>query len=344
MKVSRRNAQTQAPMGNEHPEQTVEISGKGKWTSIPALHVNGYALVVRPEGWLKLAVVHDEEWRAGEIEEPEACIERLKAHRGRAMRADLFTFSQKLPATAPKYSYPMEWDSIAAVHVTSFKQWWDELPQESRKNVRRSQKRGVVVEVRELDDELVRGIVEVNNDSPIRQNIPFVHHGKTHDQVRKDQSSFVDRSDFICAYLGGELIGFLKLVYGKDTASLLQILPKASRYDARPANAMLAKAVEVCGKKGISYLIYGKYTYGNQGSTSLKEFKTRNGFKEFLVPTYYVPLTLRGRIAMTMHLHRGLAAMLPSGVVRIGVNMRARWYNRKLSPGRCSSTVEQPKL
>lgn len=221
----------------------------------------------------------------------------------------------------------MEWESVAACHVTSFKEWWENLPQAGRKNVRRSLKRGVVVRVSRLDAALVEGIVEVNNDSPIRQGRRFVHHGKTHGQVWKDQATFSERSDFICAYLGDELIGFLKLVYGRETASIVQFLPKASRYDARPTNALMAKAVERCEEKRIPYLIYGRYSYGNRGAASLMEFKARNGFAEVLVPRYYVPLTMKGRIAVTLGLHRDLAGRFPRWAIRLGTRMRARWYD-----------------
>ena len=61
--------------------------------------------------------------------------------------------------------------------------------------------------------------------------------------------------------------------------------------DKRPANALIAKMVEVCEAKGISHLIYGLYNYGNKRNSSLLEFKIRNGFEEFLVPRYYIPLT-----------------------------------------------------
>ncbi len=329
-------------------DHSVEISIKGKWKRVPALDVDGHTIVVKGR-WMRLAVIDGEEWSESELGHPEACIERLREQKRRDLRADIFTFAQKLPATQPKYQYPMEWESIAATHVTSFKDWWEKLPQESRKNVRRSQKRGVLVSVRKLDDDLVSDIADVNNDSPLRQGVPFVHHGKTRDQVRKDQLPFLERSEFICAYLGTELIGFLKVVYGQEIASLLQILPKASRSEFRPANALIAKAVERCEEKGLAYLTYGRYSYGNQGTTSLMEFKARNGFEEMVVPRYYVPLTMSGRIGLTLKLHPrperlSRVGLLPQSAIRLGGRLRSKWYGRKLSTGRCSSVAEQPKL
>ena len=93
---------------------------------------------------------------------------------------------------------------------------------------------------------MVRGIVEINNESPLRQGRRFPHFGKSFEEVKKDYSSFLDRSDFICANHGAELIGILKVVYRGDIASILQLLVKSRHQDKRPANALLAKAMEIC--------------------------------------------------------------------------------------------------
>lgn len=315
---------------------SVEISVRGQWKTVPALHVDGRSLIVTGS-WLKRAVVNAEEWLESDVQDPAACVAALKRQKG-PLKADVFSFVQKLPAVTPKYPYRMEWHSVAAAHIPSFKEWWDKLPQETRKNVRRATKRGVVLAVKTLDDDLVKQIIEVNNDSPIRQNIPFVHYGKTFEQVKKDQSSYFDRSEFICAYVGDELIGFIKVVYRGQVASILQILPRASHADKRPANAMIAKAVERCEEKGVSYLTYGMLNYGNKKDSSLRDFKLRNGFAEILVPRYYVPLTRWGAVCMRLNLHRGLHGMLPPGVISGAVKIRARWYNLRKSMGRCSST------
>jgi hypothetical protein len=182
--------------------------------------------------------------------------------------------------------------------------------------------------------------MHVNNDSPTRQNLRFTHYGKSFEQVKKDQQSFNNRSDFICAYCGNELIGFIKLVYRGNVASILQILPRASHYDKRPANAMIAKAVELCETKGVSYLTYGLLNYGNKKDSPLRDFKIRNGFEEVLVPRFYVPLTLRGWLCVKTGFHRGLLGILPSPVIGAGVRVRAgvkQWISR------CSSMLERSK-
>ena len=305
---------------------SIEVSSKGKWIRVPALQVNGKTLIVRGKG-VKIASVHDEEWLETELEDPELCVKRLKERDG--LSADIFTFTQMLPATQPKYSYPVEWDSIAAVHLTSFKEWWEKLPQEARKNVRRSQKRGVSVRVREFDDDLVREIMDVNSDSPVRQGVENHHYGKSFEQTKRDYSAFLDRSDFICAYLGDELIGFLKMVRRGNIASILNITPKPSHYDKRPANALIAKALELCETKGITHFIYGKFNYGKKQQSPLREFKIRNAFEEILVPRYYVPLTGWGALCMKLKIHHGLLGILPHNVITFAVNARAKWYKIK---------------
>ena len=305
---------------------SIEVSSKGKWIRVPALQVYGKTLIVRGKG-VKIASVHDEEWLETELENPDLCVKRLRERDG--FSADIFTFTQMLPATQPKYSYPVEWDSIAAVHLTSFKEWWEKLPQEARKNVRRSQKRGVTVRVREFDDELVREIMDVNADSPVRQGVENHHYGKSFEQTKRDYSAFLDRSDFICAYLGDELIGFLKMVRRGNIASILNITPKPSHYDKRPANALIAKALELCETKGITHFIYGKFNYGKKQQSPLREFKIRNAFEEILVPRYYVPLTGWGALCMKLKIHHGLLGILPHNVITFAVNARAKWYKIK---------------
>ena len=322
-------------------EKQIEISVRGKWITVPAMEVEGRAVVVRGQ-LVKLAAIHEEKWLETDVEDPGPYVKALREHRLHGYRADIFTFSQKPPATVPKFNYPMEWESLAAIRLTTFNEWWEKLPQETRKNVRRSKKRGIAVTVDSFSDHLVAGIVGVNNDSPLRQRRSFDHYGKTFDQVKRDQSSFLDRSDFVCAYLADELIGFVKLVYRGNVASILQLLTKASHSDKRPANALIAKVIELCEAKRISYLVYGQLNYGNKRSSALREFKLRNGFEEVLVPRFYVPLTKWGNLSVKTRLHRGLIGMLPQSLITAGIRVRAIFYSLVNSQSRCSSMAEQP--
>jgi hypothetical protein len=128
------------------------------------------------------------------------------------------------------------------------------------------------------------------------------------------------------------MIGFLHLVYREDVAAILNLTVKPSHSDKRPANALIARAVEICEARGISHISYGLYNYGNKRDSSLREFKIRNGFKEILVPRYFVPITPWGQLCMKVNLHRGLIGILPHWVISSGVRARALWLERFYKP------------
>jgi hypothetical protein len=304
---------------------TIEISVQGKWRQVPALYAQGQTFVVTGR-LIKIATLHNEQWAETEIVNPEDCVEEITKQR-QDVHTDILSFTQKVPSITPRYKYSFEPESIAVAQIGSFQGWWEGLPQESRKNVRRSQKRGVTICQKEFGDELIRGIAEIQNESPIRQGRKYPHYGKTLEEVRKDHSDFIERSDFICACFEGRIIGFLKLVYRGGIASILQLNSMAAHYDKRPSNALIARAVQLCEAKGIEYLTYGKFNYGNKGKSSLSEFKMRNGFTEMLVPRYYVPLSAWGVICIRMRLYRGLQDVLPQSVIAAFVTARAKWYN-----------------
>jgi hypothetical protein len=280
--------------------------------------------------FLKKAYIHAEEWSDREVSDPSEYVEALKVRRKGWRSADLFTFSQQLPNVAPRFDIHSEWDSVAVAKTAYFDAWWKSLPQETRKNVRRSEKRGVIVKRMPVDDELIVAIMGVNDDSPVRQGKAYHHYCKTFEQVRKDQESFPERSEYLGAFAGDELIGFIKLVRRKTSYSILQILTKASHADKRPANALISNAVRLCEERGVAYLTYGLLNYGNKRDSSLRDFKIRNGFDEILVPRYYVPLSAWGRIALETRIHRGLLGILPPAIVKVAVAARGALNRRQL--------------
>src|SRR5262245_45393337 len=86
----------------ESAGDSIDISVKGKWIKVPAIKVEQKWIVVRGK-WIKLAVVHDEEWLETELQEPESCMRRLSENRSPEMKPDIFTFTQKLPDSVPRY-------------------------------------------------------------------------------------------------------------------------------------------------------------------------------------------------------------------------------------------------
>lgn len=308
-------------------KNTTEISVKGKWVSAPAIEINGRTVVMTGK-WVKIASIQDEYWEESACEDPQAYIRALIESRSEGFKADVFAFAQKLPDVTPKYSYPVEWDNVAAIRLNSFQEWWDKLPAETRRNVRLSAKRGVVTRVAEFNDALIKGIVEINNEDPIRQGRQFPHYGKDFDAVKRDYLSFLDRSVYIGAYYQDELIGFMKIVCMGKVAATMQLLSKMKHYDKKPANALMAKAVEhFCAAGNASYLTYIRYRYGNKQESPLTEFKRRNGFEEIAIPTFVVPLTMKGRIAISLNLHRSLVEILPEKAIYPLLALRTQWQH-----------------
>lgn len=303
----------------------METTVKGKWVKLPALSHKGKSIITKGT-WLRRAQLLDEEWVDAELEDPEVCAKLLKSQGREGLPADLLTFAQKLPNVTPRHDLYMEWDSIAAVQTTSFREWWEGLPRQTRSNVNRSVKRGVKVLIKPLDANLINGIMSVNNECPVRQGRLNFHYRKTFEEVKKDHSSFAGHSDYICAYAGQELIGFIWLVYRGNIASILQILTKESHRDKRPANALIAKAVALCQEKRLLYLTFGMFNYGNKKQSLLTEFKKRNGFSQTLVPRFYIPLTRWGKLCMKLKLHRGLIGILPHEAIMAGLHVRSALY------------------
>src|SRR6266478_2856989 len=117
------------------------------------------------------------------LEDPETVLDALRKC---DVRVDLFTFMQRLPETLPKYNYPMEWDNLAALPISTFDQWWTEqIDSKTRNMVRKAEKKGVEVREVPFDDTLVEGIWTIYNECPVRQGKPFVHYGKDIETVRK---------------------------------------------------------------------------------------------------------------------------------------------------------------
>jgi len=300
------------------------MSGPGQHCSIV---IDGLPVCVSKK-WIKVAAIYDEDWLPGQVvNDPESFVSQL---RGSRLEADIFTFAQKIPDTKPKYQYPMEWDNVAAIPITTYADWWKQVSTDMRKDVKRAEKRGIVVKEVEFSDEIIRGVVEINNETPIRQGRPFVHYGKSFEVVNKEYSTYLDTCEFLVAYYEDELVGIIKMVYVGDLACIMEILSKTVHHDKRPVNALIAKAVEVCEKKKKSYLTYGPFFYGNKKKSSFVDFKRRNGFLRIIFPRYYVPLTFKGKIAIKLKLQRGWIGILPGFLISFLVDLRSKMYRKNI--------------
>jgi hypothetical protein len=270
------------------------------------------------------------------LDDPEALLHSLRKC---GTRIDLFTFLQRLPDSSqklaecsPRYGYPMEWDNLAVLPISTFDHWWThQVRNEVRNRARQAGKKGVMLREVPFDGSLVRGIWEIYNECPVRQGRPFAHYGKSIEAVHAEEATYLDHSIFIGAFVGDTLIGFAKLVTdeAKKQANLMNILSMVQHRDKAPTNSLIAQAVRSCAEHRIPYLLYQNFSYGKKRRDGISKFKEVNGFQRVDLPRYYVPLTRIGWAAFRLGLHHKLVDHLPEPVYARLHELRNAWYNRR---------------
>jgi hypothetical protein len=231
-------------------------------------------------------------------------IEKL-AERG----VDIFTFVERKwcnTISNPPHFWVKTEDNIALLQSASYEKWWKNVGKKTRNMVRKAEKNGVKTEVVEPNEKLAEGIWKIYNETPIRQERAFPHYGMSLQTVKRSLLSTQDYT-FIGSFFEGELVGFIQLVHGDETAVISQILSLQKHLNKAVNNALIAKAVEFCTDKKIRWIMYGRM--GNH--PSLDKFKQSNGFSKFPVTRYYVPITKKGLIAVKIGLHREVKDALP---------------------------------
>jgi hypothetical protein len=300
---------------------------KGKTTFVPSVQIDGRTVITTGK-WLKIAAVRHEELVEGDtVADPDLFVSRLKKS---GLKADIFTFAQRVPDSAVRYSYHTEWENAAAIPITTYSRWWKECTEHSvRKSVNRAKKLGVVAKLAEFNDEFVEAACPIYNEIPVRQGKAFWHYGKDFQTIKYELGSYLERSIFVGAYCQDELIGFTKITWVGTTGTITQILSMKKHFDKRPNNALIAKAVEICEEEKKSHFVYGSFVYYDPSST-LTEFKQRNGFESVPLPRYYVPLTLKGKVALKLGLHRGILGNTSTPILRQFLKLRRIWSARRL--------------
>ena len=284
-----------------------------------SMRINNKDIII--QGTFVKTVRLKEEWYE-DIEAPSLFIKRLKNSK---IRADIFTFWQRLPATKPIYNYYMEWNSLAAIPIKSFDYWFQkQINRSSRKAIRKAEKKGVIVKIVDFNDELVKGITKIFNETHIRQKRPYRHYGKDFETVKQELSKDLDRCIFIGAYYRDDLIGFIQIGNAGGCAIPFGMVSKIEHRDKSPQNALLSKAIEICDNKAFTYLLYGTWSRGTLG-----DFKRHNGCIKVAVPRYYIPLTIKGEIAFKLNLHRGIVGIIPDKFLSHLIDLRKKWYLTK---------------
>jgi hypothetical protein len=291
------------------------------------IEINGTKIQVRGS-LVKIARLDGEKFLFAS--DPEALTQALRKAK---QRVDLFTFMQKVSETTPKYAYPMEWDNLAVLPISTFDHWWNQqLGFKARNKAKQAEKRGIVLREVPFSEELVNGIWKIYNETPIRQGRKFPHYGKTLETVHREEATYLDQSVFVGAYLGEQLVGFIKLLWDYDgsQAGLLNIVSLIEQRDKAPTNALVAHAVRVCAERKTPYLVYSNFAYGKRTSDSLSDFKERNAFQRVNVPRYYVPLNPIGAAALKLGLHKKVSEHIPEWMILKLRDMRKTWLHRQM--------------
>lgn len=305
---------------------TAQISVKGKRRSVSSLKLGDHTIVVRGR-LVRVGKIFDAYWlEASTLPDLNSLVEHLKSAKG---RPDLLTYTQRVPDTTPRFDYPMEWDNVAVIPLSTHEHWLSmQVSAATRRNIKASLKRGVSVRESPFDEAYIRGIMSVSNESPVRAGRRYWHYGKDVATVQAEHGTYQNRATYLGAYVGTEMIGYLKLVWDHRTAAIMQVVSKLAHRDVRPNNALLSEAVRLAVERGVDYLQYERFVYGQKSESSLTRFKRDNGFVRMDVPSYYVPLTIRGRAALRLGLHRRLRDRVPGWMVDPFVDLRGRVYTR----------------
>jgi len=299
---------------------TKETLVKGKPAKMRGVEIGGqtYAITGGP---VKVVGLEDEWYQ--DVRDPDSVIKALRADQG--FKADIFTFWQRLPDVTPKYSFYTEWEDLAVLPITSYDYWWNhQIKSRVRNLTRKAEKEGVVIREAAYDDDFVRGMTSIFNESPVRQGRRFWHYGKDFETVKRQFSRFIFREDMIGAYYHDELIGFVMLGNAGRYGITGQIISSLKHRDKATNNALIAKTIDICAKKQLSHLVYFHWS-----DDSLAEFKRRCGFEKTRVPRYFIPLTVRGKLGLKLGLHRGWRAAIPSQMKMSLKKLRRFWYQSR---------------
>lgn len=295
---------------------TKDTLENGKPAQIECIQIGSQTFSIS-RGLLTIVRLEDEWYE--DLNEPERVIGAIEGSVD--FKPDLFTFWQRMPDVEPRYPYHLEWEDIAVLPVTSFSHWWNQqIKSRVRNLIRKSEKEGLVVRETKYDDDFVRRMTAIFNESPVRQGRRFWHYGKDFETVKSQFSRYLFREYMIGAYYQNEMIGFMMLGDAGRFGITGQIISSLKHRDKSPNNALIAKAVEVCAARKLDYLIYLFWS-----DDSLAEFKRRCGFERVKVPRYYVPLTLKGKLALQYGVHRGWKEMVPKWIKIPLKRLRRKW-------------------
>jgi hypothetical protein len=211
---------------------------------------------------------------------------------------------------------------IGILKVPPYDNWLQTVGKKTRNMIRKAEKSGIKTEVTELNEQIVKGIWNIYNETPIRQGRAFPHYGLTLQEV-DGNSHAAKNCTWITSYLEGEVVGFIQLMHGDNVAVIAQILSLQKYWDRAINNALVAKTVEFCASKQVPWIIYG----GMGNHPSLDKFKESNCFSKMTLTRYYVPLTFRGKITTSFGLYKNKKDLVPNSLKGIIIPVYG-WVSR----------------
>src|SRR5262245_20043568 len=165
--------------------ETLQSFGKdtvadGRSARIECVEIGGQTFTI--ERGLFTTVRLEDEWYE-DLADPALVVDALRSSRG--INADMFTFWQRVPDVEPKYQYYREGEELAVMPVKSYDDWWKNgIKSRTRGLIRKAEKDGIVVRRTAYDDDFVRGMTTIFNESPVRQGRPFWHYGKDFNTIK----------------------------------------------------------------------------------------------------------------------------------------------------------------
>jgi hypothetical protein len=264
--------------------------------------------------------------------DPGAFVQAVRQSR---LRADILTFVQAVDDPIPRFAFHQEPDRIAVLSITTYDEWLKtKLYNKPRNMLRKALKSGIEVRLEDISDSLLSGVKAIYDESPLRQGKRNYHYMEDFDTIKREHSTFLDRSQFITVHYSGEMIGFAKVTFSQGCGFFMNFLSKVSHRDKAVNNAIVAKAVEICAARQVTRLVYG--VWGSEGTKGLVDFKTANGFECVEVPRYFVPLTRLGRLALRAGLHRGHVRLMPKTLIAPAARVRTWWNTITVRPAKKS--------
>ena len=191
------NSMLETTVSNSLPQMDVHMKNtviNGKVVSLDCAKIDGQTYSVTRR-FVRVISLEDDWYE--DVADPASVIATLNKSK---IRADVFTFWQRLPEIEPKYQYHTEWESLAVLSIKSFDYWWNkQIKDKTRNMVRKAKKAGIEVRDASYDDAFVRGVTDIFNETPVRQGRQFWHYGKDFETVKRQFSRFLFREELIGA-------------------------------------------------------------------------------------------------------------------------------------------------